>query len=337
MSNEINKAVDILNQRGNSLFMACQLTDFFAYLSLGGICPKSYLAQSHLVFSNYDSDICLKKNNCWDALIFHLIDYGDLFYRKAIHTANPFGPILFHIKPDILKKAHDVSMTGVSVRNEQFVSETHLKPFSPDALNACYQYASDVSFPEKSLLKTDLVDRDNITGIVPEIICQFDQEVIPFSQVSLVTVDHYIVNNRQFQSWIDEIKVRAGQTFPLMRRYCPSSTAIHISIEMSKLLLKGSVTIDDICQSSDDRLRTWGVGLRNTHIFNTFTDHLRTDTLLPLSQGQISAKTIDHLSEWEQQRNVAFDNLSEKDAHKILSELAKKDPSIARRISTLLK
>ena len=61
MTNDINKAVDTLNKRGNSLFMACQLNDFFAFLSLGGICPKSNLEQSHLSFTNYETDICLKK------------------------------------------------------------------------------------------------------------------------------------------------------------------------------------------------------------------------------------------------------------------------------------
>jgi hypothetical protein len=337
MKKEIDNAVDILNIRGNSLFMACQLTDFFVFLSSGGICPKSYMEQSHLPCTNYDSDIYLKKNDCWDAHIFHLVDYGEFFYRKALHTPNPFGPILFHIKPDILKKAHDVSMTSISVRSEDFDPDVHLEPISADALNACYQYASDFSFPEKSLLKDNLVDRNNISGIVPEIVCRFDQEVIPFSEVSLVTVDHYIIKNRQFQSWIDEIKVRAGQTFPLMRRYCPSSTAIHLSMEIGRLLQKGNVNIDDICQSSDERLCTWGKGLRNNTIFPIFTKHLQADTLLPLYQGKITAETIDHLSEWEQQRSVALDNLTEKDAHKILTELAKKDPSIARRINTILK
>jgi len=337
MSNNINNAVDVLNQRGNSLFMACQLTDFFSFLSIGGICSKSYLEQSHLPFTNYDTNIHLKNNDCWDAHIFHLIDYGELFYRKAIHTPNPYGPILFNLKPDLLINAQNVSMSNVSVRNEQFDWQACVNPISPDTLNACYQYASDISFPEKSLLKENLVDRNNIVGNVPEIICRFNQEIIPFSHVSLVAVDHYVVNNRQFQSWIDEIKVRAGQTFPLMRRYCPSSTAIHISMELGKLLIRGNVTIDDICQSSDERLRTWGTGLNNTGIFDTFAKHLQSDTLLPLHQGKISASTIDHLSEWEQQRSVALDNLSEKNAHKILTELAKKDPSIARRISTLLK
>jgi len=338
MKTNIDNAVDILNLRGNSLFMACQLTDFFVFLSLGGICPKSGLEQSHFNFANYDIDINMKKNDCWDAHIFHLIDYGEFFYRKALHTPNPYGPILFHIKPDILKKANTVvSMASVSVRSEAFDPDTHLKPISADALNTCYQYASDFSFPEKSLLKDNLVDRNNIAGIVPEIICRFDQEIIPFSDVSLVTVDHYIVKNRQFQSWIDEIKVRAGQTFPLMRRYCPSSTAIHISMELGRLLLNDNVRIDDICQSSDERLSTWGKDLRNSTIFPEFTKHLQTDTLLPLYQGKISAETIDHLSEWEQQRSVTLENLTEKDAHKILTELAKKDPSIARRISTILK
>ncbi|ETR65090.1 MAG: hypothetical protein OMM_14835 [Candidatus Magnetoglobus multicellularis str. Araruama] len=150
-------------------------------------------------------------------------------------------------------------------------------------------------------------------------------------------MDHYIVNNRQFQSWVDEIKVRAGQTFPLMRRYCPSSTATHISMEFAKMLIKGDVTIDDICQSSDERLRNWGAGLNHNAIFDTFAKHLQSDTLMPLFQGKISADTIDHLSEWEKQRHVALDNVSEKDALKILTELAKNDPSIARRINTLLK
>jgi hypothetical protein len=337
MTNNIHKAVDTLNQRGNSLFMACQLTEFFSFLSMGGICPKSSLEKAHLAFTNYDTDINMKKNGCWDAHIFHLIDYGELFYRKAIHTPNPYGPILFNLKPDLLKNARDVSMSHVSVRNEQFDSKTCVNPISSETLTACYQYASDISFPEKSLLKDNLVDRNNIAGIVPEIICRFDEEIIPFSQVSLVAVDHYIVNNRQFQSWIDEIKVRAGQTFPLMRRYCPSSTAIHISMELGKLLIRGSVTIDDICQSSDERLQTWGKGLNNTDIFDTYAKHLQSDTLLPLYQGKISAETIDHLSEWEQQRSDALDKLSEKNAHKILTELAKNDPSIARRIGALLK
>jgi len=337
MTNDINKAADILNQRGNSLFMACQLNEFFAYLYSGGICPKSILENAQHSFPNYDTDLCLKKNGCWDAHIFHLIDYAELFYRKAMHTPNPLGPILLHIKPDLLKNAHEVSMTSVSARNDQFVPETHLQPITPDAINVCFQYASNVSFPEKTLLKDNLVDRNKMTGILPEIICRFDPEIIPFSQVSLVTVDHYVVNNRQFQSWIDEIKVRAGQTFPLMRRYCPSSTAIHIAMELGKMLISGSITIDDICQSADDRLREWGEGLGSADIFQTFVKHLRADSLLPLSQGKISADAIDHLTEWEQQRNVALDNLSEKDAHKILTELAKKDPTIARRVSTLLK
>jgi len=339
MKHEITKVVDILNHRGNSLFVACQLTDFFSYLSSGGICSKSRLGQSNLPQSKHETDIHLKNHDCWDAHIFHLVDYGALFYRKAISTPNPLGPILFHIKPDILSHATDIKMTHTSVRDQQFDAGSHFYPMTADALNACYQFSPDASFPEKSLLKNDLIDRNSITGNVPEIVCWFESDIIPFTQVSLVNVDHYVVNNRQFQSWVDEMKVRAGHTFPLMRRYCPSSTAIHISMELGKMLLKGPVTIADICQAGDEQLSKWGndLKLKQTQVFDSFTKHLQSDTLLPLFEGKLSADTIDQLTQWDLQRNGALDSLSEKDAHAILTELAKTDPSIARRVSTMLK
>jgi len=333
---ELHNIVNILNQRGNSLLVACQLVDFFAFLSLGGICSKSKLSQSGVTFSEYESDIHLKNNGFWDAHIFHLTDYGSWFYRKATHTPNPLGPVLIHIKPDILKQASSVNFTNLSVRNEQFDPKTHAMSFTPDRLNECYQYPDDTPFPELSMIKEALIDRDHIAGIAPEIVCQFDSQIIPFSHVSLVNVDHYIINNRQFQGWVDEIKVRAGYTFPLMRRYCPSSTAIHISSEIGKILLNGPATLDDICQSDDNRVAAWGKSLTNSQIFDIYAKHLRTDTLLPLNDGRISPEQIDHLTEIVQKKAAQLNKLSEKDAHLILTELAQSDPNIARRINALL-
>jgi len=340
MSNkeEITTIVDILKQRDTSLFMACQLKDFYAFLSMGGITTKEKLEKDDMPFAQYRTDDIQKANGFWNAHIFHIMDYGAQFYRNAKYLPNIDGPVLFHVKPDILLSAKSVEITDTSVRNEHFQAESQLKPISADAVNNCYKNDASSSFPEKTLLKDELIENSRTGQMLPEIICRFDRDLIPFSSVSLVSVDHYIVNNRQFQSWLDEIKVRAGFTFPLMRRYCPSSTAIHITAEICKMLLKGSVSINDIINSQDEQLQAWGSELKQNHLddlFDLYNTHLQSDTLLPLFHGEISAEKIDQLSRWAREKNQAIDQLSGKDALSILKELAKTNPDIIKHIQSI--
>ncbi|MBF0451989.1 MAG: hypothetical protein HQK75_14890 [Candidatus Magnetomorum sp.] len=334
---KIKTSVDLLTQRDTSLFMACQLIDLYAFLSMGGIATKAVLNTANVPFSKYDTDTIQKANGFWDAHVLHLADYGAQFYRNAQKLPNPNGPVLFHIKPDILRTAEFVNMTHTSVRSERF-EQAHLQPITDKDLNDCYQNAAETSFPEKTLLKKALLENSGTGQMVPEIICRFDQGLIPFSYVSLVSVDHYIINNCQFQSLADEMKVRAGHTFPLMRRYCPSSIAIHLSVEIGRMLINGPLTINDIIHSEDDRLQAWGLDLKHrqlTEMFDIYKNHLQLDTLLPLYHGEISAEKIDQLSEWVRQKNQAVDQLSETDALALLKELAMTDPKIAKRIQSL--
>ena len=334
----MKKIVDLLNQRDISLYISCQLIDFYASLSMGGIATQAALENAGLKFAEYKTNSIKKNNGFWDAHVFHLMDYGALFYRKALNTPNIFGPILIYVKPDILLDANLVNISNVSVRSEHFNSDSHLQSISTDELNKLYLHPADSSFPEKTILKESLIE--NSSDMLPEVICHFDTPLIPFSYVSLVSVDHYIINNRQFQSYVDEMKLRAGFTFPLMRRYCPSSTAIHISSEIGKMLLKAPVTFTDILNSDDEQLRAWAIDLKSKNLSQTFeiyTQHLQKDTLLPIYEGEISADKIDKLSEIVRQKNQAFENMDEKDALLILQELANKDPKIANRIQSMQK
>jgi len=333
MSSDINKIVNILNQRDISLYIACQLIEFYAYLSMGGIATQDALENTDLKFPEYDSNPIKKNNGFWDTHVFNLMDYGALFYKKAISTPNIYGPVLIHVKPDILLDANSVKISNVSIRSEHFDKDDHLKTISSDELEALYKYPPNTSFPEKTLLKDSLTE--NYNEMVPEIICTFNSSLIPFSSISLVTVDHYIINNRQFQSYVDEMKLRAGFTFPLMRRYCPSSDAIHISLEIGKKILQGPITLNEILHSDDKRLKKWAVDLESKNLsdsFDTYISHLKTDTLLPIYEGEVSADKIDKLSELVRQKNQSLKNMNEKDALLILQELANNDPKIAHKI-----
>jgi hypothetical protein len=336
--NEIQNVINTLKQRDTSLYLACQLIDFYSFLSIGKITVKEQLEKANMPYAPYKTNEFQKANGFWDAHILHLMDYGAQFYRKAQYLPNLDGPVLFHIKPEILMTAKSVSMTHMSVKKEQFSRQSHLLSLSTDEVNHCFKHDISASFPEKTLLKDELIQKSGTDDMVPEIICHFDQTAIPFSYVSLVSVDHYIINNRQFQSWLDEIKLRAGFTFPLMRRYCPSSTALHITSEMGKLLLNGPVTSDDIIHSKDERLQAWGTELKQNQLIDLldiYTNHLQSDTLLPLYHGDISAEKIDQLSKLIREKDQIIDQISEKDALSILKELATTNPGVFKQIKSM--
>lgn len=108
---QIQLVVDLLLARGCSLWHACQLTDLESYLALGGIPSRSLIEQAGIAFTPFATDASDRSKGVWSKVFVNLSDFGKSFANRAAAVPNPYGPIVFQIRPSALLRASDVSIT----------------------------------------------------------------------------------------------------------------------------------------------------------------------------------------------------------------------------------
>jgi hypothetical protein len=109
-SAQIQPVVDLLLSRGCSLWHACQLTDLDSYLALGGIPSRSLMEQAGTAFTSFATDPSDRAKGIWPKVFVNLSDFGKSFAYRAAAVPNPYGPIVFQIRPSALLRASDVSI-----------------------------------------------------------------------------------------------------------------------------------------------------------------------------------------------------------------------------------
>jgi hypothetical protein len=107
---EIQKLVELLKERDAYLYHACQLLDFQSYLNVGGIPSRSHLESNRQLYTGFETDEKDRSRQVWDKVFGNLEDFGRTFASGKPAVPNPFGPILFQIKPEALYEATDVAI-----------------------------------------------------------------------------------------------------------------------------------------------------------------------------------------------------------------------------------
>lgn len=107
---QIQPVVDLLLARGCSLWHACQLADLDSYVALGGIPSRSLIEQAGIAFTPFATDSSDRAKGVWPKVFVNLSDFGKSFAYRAAAVPNPYGPIVFQIRPSALLRASDVSI-----------------------------------------------------------------------------------------------------------------------------------------------------------------------------------------------------------------------------------
>ena len=108
--NDIQALVDLFEERQVFLYHACQLIDFESYISLGGIPSRALLESRQVEFTPFQTDAIDRENSMWDKVFVNLSDFGRSFAQGAKNVPNPYGPILFRLRPSALLEASDVAV-----------------------------------------------------------------------------------------------------------------------------------------------------------------------------------------------------------------------------------
>ena len=217
---EIQSLVNLFEERGVSLYHACQLLDFESYLALGGIPSRSLLESRDAKFTAFDTDDIDLENNVWDKVFVNLSDFGRGFAQGANSVPNPYGPVLFEMKPKALLEASDVAVCLWSAGAKGFNRESEALNTLED-INRLFVHPSNSNMSQSTYIKfrNQLGQEFGKQKVQdPEISCTVPNGVFSTQHVSLVRVDPYVVNNQSLRDWTEAIKRKYQMQFPIYER-----------------------------------------------------------------------------------------------------------------------
>jgi len=332
---EINKTVEMLIDRDAYFFHSCQLIDFKTYLLMGGIPTRELLENKKMLFSTYKSDDNLKSNNGTDKIILKFVDFGNQFFHKINTIPNPFGPIVLQIKPDVLLKAQEVTVYKKSMRSKDFDENNTIN--NVNDIDQLFKYDSNVPFPEKRQIRDELADYSGYEyDQAPEIVCTFENDILPIEFVTLASVDQYVIKRRQLSHWSDEMRYATKFTFPTQRRYCPRAVCVDICADIYSNIVEEIPTLENIKKTSQKvEVQKWCSLLMETgkeEQFNLFVEYLRNWTFLPFHKDETLLKS----EAKPPQEDDILENLSPEEAMNLLKKLSK-DNKVANQIKKLAK
>lgn len=192
-TSDIELLVDRLVARDVSLWHACQLRDYEAYLEIGGIPSRSLMEHAHVAFTPFVTDATDRSGGVWSKVFANLNDFGAAFAHGAEAVPNPYGPIVFQIRPTVLARASDVAITLRSAGGHDFDREKESLD-SLEELEHVFRNPPNAPFPERSFLRYGDELR---TVFAPkyenaastEVSLSIDPELIPLSEVVVIWVD----------------------------------------------------------------------------------------------------------------------------------------------------
>lgn len=283
--NEIQSLVNLLEERQVSLYHVCQLLDFESYLALGGIPSRALLESSQAKFTSFQTDAEDRANSVWDKVFVNLTDFGSLFARGAKNVPNPYGPILFKIRPSALLEAADVAVCLWSAGAKGFNREREaLKTL--EEINRLFIYPSNYGAPESIYIKyrTQLAQEfGKQRAQDPEISCTVPNGVLSTQHVSFVGVDPYVVNNQKLLDCVNAITRKYHIQFPVYERsHFPERVRRDFYTEIADRIGKEIPTLSALASDNtcSQPLRNWAEQISQLEWqFQRYATYLRDGTL----------------------------------------------------------
>lgn len=180
------KVADELATRSAFLYHACQLQDFYTYLTLGGVSSRKLMDSKSLPFTKFDSDDNDKKHGSWDLVFGNFSDFGSSYHSGGKSVPNPYGPILIKIDPKAVLDANDFSVTLRSAGARDFNRDNEsLKNL--DAFKKIFTSSNGNFIKYKNALQTSFPDHN--VGSSPEWSMKTSSELIPIEHFVSIIVD----------------------------------------------------------------------------------------------------------------------------------------------------
>jgi len=149
---EIGDFVKLLELREVSLYHACQLVDFQSYLKLGGVPSRALLESERTSYTAFETDETDRINEVWDKVFVNLTDFGATFAKGVNNVPNPYGPILFQLRPSALNEASDVAVCLWSAGAKGFDRNREALKSVQD-IDRLFLHSSQVPYPERSYIR----------------------------------------------------------------------------------------------------------------------------------------------------------------------------------------
>ncbi len=290
----IQQLVNLFEERHVSLYHACQLIDFESYLALGGVPSRALLESSQAKFTSFQTDAEDRANRVWDKVFVNLTDFGSLFARGAKNVPNPYGPILFKMRPSALLEAADVAVCLWSAGAKGFNRDREaLKTL--EEVNRLFIYSSNYGAPESIYIKyrTQLAQEfGKQRAQDPEISCTVPNEVLSTQHVSFVGVDPYVVNNQKLLDRVNAITRRYNMQFPVYERsHFPERTRRNFYNEIADRIGKEIPTLSALASDNtcSQPLQDWAEQIYQLEWqFQRYVTYLYDGTLKPMRSDTIA-------------------------------------------------
>ena len=290
--NDIQALVDLFEERQVFLYHACQLIDFESYISLGGIPSRALLENRQVEFTPFQTDSIDRENNMWDKVFVNLSDFGSSFARGAKGVPNPYGPILFQLRPAALLEASDVAVCLWSAGATGFNRQREALN-TPEEVDRLFLHPRNSGTP-KIKYRDRLAEefgRQKTKTQDPEISCTVPDGVLSTQHVSFIRVDPYIINNQKLLYWVNIIKQRYSVQFPVYERsHFPERSRSSFYNEIAEQIGEQIPTLQALARNNacSQPLRDWAEQiLRLEWQFERYASYLRDGTLKPIRDGVI--------------------------------------------------
>lgn len=289
----IQSLVDLFEKRRVSLYHACQLIDFASYLSLGGIPSRALLETNELPFTPFETDTIDRVNNVWDKVFINLSDFGYFFAQAGKNVPNPYGPVLFKIRPSALSEVSDVAVCLRSAGARGFNREREALNTLEEIENL-FSYPSHVGVPQSTYVKYSdqlAADFGKQKAQAPEISCTVSNGLLPIEHVNFVGVDPYIINNRKLLDWVDEIKrIKLVQLSTRERSHFRERSRKDLYNQIAERIGENIPSLCALAQDStcSPSLQEWAEQISPIEWqFQRYAKYLRDGTLKPLKAGGV--------------------------------------------------
>ena len=283
---DIQALVHLFEERKVALYHACQLLDFQSYLDLGGIPSRALLESRQAKFTPFQTDVNDRENNVWDKVFVNLSDFGENFAQGAKSIPNPYGPILFQIRPSALLEASDVAVCLWSAGAKGFDREREALNTIED-INRLFLNSSNAPFPESTYVKF----RNQLASEFgkqktqdPEISCTVPNGVLSTKYTIAVQVDPYVVNNQELHDWVDKIKRKYQAEFHIRLRNCQDNSRTSLYNEIAERIIERIPSLNALVQDETctPLLRNWARQIHMANLawqFQRYAEYLRESTL----------------------------------------------------------
>lgn len=227
---ELDVVVGNLAARQVSLWHACQLIDFESYIAVGGIPSRSLLEQARLPFTGFVTDASDRSARVWSKVFVNLSDFGWSFAHGLRAVPNPYGPIVFQIRPSALARAADAAFCLRSAGARDFDRDAESLDSTGD-IERLFVHSPTWSFPESAHVRVGFQLRGAFAPRFPEasaaeVSMTMDPELIPLEDVIAVWVDPVVVLDGSLENAVKEL-VPPGQR--VRQRYVRDDRRIVLS------------------------------------------------------------------------------------------------------------